>query len=229
MSVTDLLPRRAAGLPPGQREVRAFLRFSDAPLRWPPKPAPIALRISVDGEEITTLGQADLGAHQEIEQTGDFHCVTTWTRRGLRWRGVRFVDVVGQVLEEVAAGQLPPFLVATAADRVSAIYVTEDLLGDDVLLATHLDGEPLDRKHGAPLRLVSPGQYGYKNTKHLIGLDFRHHQPTSTLGKKEHLRARVAREERHSTLPNWVVRTPYRLMIIPTALAAERGLRSAPD
>ncbi len=111
---------------------------------------------------------------------------------------------------------------------MSAIYVTEDLDNDNVLLATSLDGQPLDRRHGAPLRLVSPDQYGYKNLKHLIGLDFCHEQPTSTLGPKEHLRARVVAEERHSTLPNWAVKGQYRLAIIPTALVAERTLRSSP-
>lgn len=223
--LVDLLPRRAAGLPPGQREVRAFPRFSDAPLRWPPAAGPISLCIAVDGVERRTLTAEDLAAYDTVEQTSDFHCVTTWTHRGLRWRGVRFRDVVTDVLGR----ELPPYLVASAADKVSAIYVTEDLAGPDVLLATHLDGEPLDAKHGAPLRLISPGQYGYKNPKHLIGLDFRSTEPTSTLGNKEHLRARVDREERHATLPNWAVRIPYRLMIIPTALAADRGLRSRPD
>ena len=118
---------------------------------------------------------------------------------------------------------------AHAGDGQSAIFVTDDLLGDDVLLATQQDGALISRKHGAPLRLVSPGQYGYKNAKHLIGVDFTAAEPTSALGPKEHLRGRVALEERHASLPNWAVRIPYRLSIIPTALAAERGLRKSPE
>jgi DMSO/TMAO reductase YedYZ molybdopterin-dependent catalytic subunit len=35
----------------------------------------------------------------------------------------------------------------------------------DVLLAYEMDGEPLARPHGAPLRLVIPDMYGYKNVK----------------------------------------------------------------
>ncbi len=222
--LTGLWPRRADGLPPGQGEIRAFPRFADKPLRWAPAPAPISLTVSVEGEERARLSADELARFDPVEQTSDFHCVTTWTRRGLRWRGARFADVVGAVVGD----ELPPHLVASAADGVSAVFVTEDLLAPDVLLATHLDGAPLDRRHGAPLRLISPGQYGYKNPKHLIGLDFRHTEPASTLGPKEHRRARVAFEERHATRPNWVVRLPYRLSIIPTALAAERGLRNSP-
>jgi len=178
----------------------------------------------VDGDPISTFSADDLGRFEQVEQVSDFHCVTTWTYRGARWGGVRF----GQLAATVFDGTTPPYLAAHAADRMSAIYVTDDLDNNNVLLATKLDGQPLDRRHGAPLRLVSPDQYGYKNIKHLVGLDFRHEEPASTMGPKEHLRARVAAEERHSSLPNWAVKAPYRLTIIPTALVAERALRSSP-
>ena len=35
----------------------------------------------------------------------------------------------------------------------------------DVMLAYEMDGRPLPRVHGAPLRLVIPEMYGYKNVK----------------------------------------------------------------
>jgi len=178
----------------------------------------------VDGELICTFSADDLGRLEQVSQVSDFHCVTTWTYRGAHWAGVRFSELAATVFD----GATPPFLAAHAADRMSAIYVADDLDNDNVLLATKLDGLPLDRRHGAPLRLVSPNQYGYKSIKHLVGLDFRHEEPSSTVGPKEHLRARVAAEERHSSLPNWAVKAPYRLSIIPTAFAAERTLRSPP-
>ncbi|CAN5653274.1 sulfite oxidase-like oxidoreductase [soil metagenome] len=225
MTLRELIPRRAAGLPPGQRQVRAFARFSDNPLRSAPPIEPIALAVSVDGDPIRTFSADDLGRFEQVEQVSDFHCVTTWTYLGARWGGVRFSELAAIVFN----GATPPYLAAHGADRMSAIYVTDDLDNDNVLLATKLDGQPLNRRHGAPLRLVSPDQYGYKNIKHLLELDFRHKKPSSTLGPKEHLRARVAVEERHSSLPNWAVKVQYRLSIIPTALVAERTLRSSPQ
>ena len=80
--------------------------------------------------------------------------------------------------------------------------------------------------HGtaSPLRLVSPSQYGYKSVKHLAGFDVRRAQPR--LGGKEHLRARVALEERHSRIPGRLLRVPYRMLIAPTAVMAERSLRA---
>jgi len=35
------------------------------------------------------------------------------------------------------------------------------------MLAYEMDGQPLKREHGAPLRLVIPDMYGYKNVKWL--------------------------------------------------------------
>ncbi len=225
MTIRELIPRHAKGLPPGQRQVRAFPRFSDNPLRPTPPSGPIALTVSIDGDPTRTFSADDLGRLEQVDQVSDFHCVTTWTYRGARWGGVRFRELAAILFD----GTPPPYLVAHAADRMSAVYVTDDLDNDNVLLATKLDGQPLDRRHGAPLRLVSPDQYGYKNIKHLVGLDFRHEEPSSTMGPKEHLRARVAAEERHSSLPNWAVKVQYRLSIIPTALVAERTLRSSPQ
>ena len=38
------------------------------------------------------------------------------------------------------------------------------------MLAYEMDGKPLPRVHGAPVRLVIPEMYGYKNVKWLNGI-----------------------------------------------------------
>lgn len=251
MSVRSLYPRRADGLPPGQRELDVMPRFSDKPLRWVPAAGPISFEVAVEGRTVAKFDAEDLTEFQAVEQTSDFHCVTTWTVRDLRWGGVRLADVLTAATDgdnrspadkngqaqgddvpsevDMARRDLPPFAVVSAADGPQAIFMTEDLLGSDVLLATRLNGEPLTGRHGAPLRLVSPRQYGYKSTKHVKSIDLVANEPLSSIGAKEHLRARVALEERHSKLPNWLLRVPYRLMIAPTALAGERGLKNSPS
>jgi len=35
----------------------------------------------------------------------------------------------------------------------------------DAMLAYEMDGKPLPREHGAPVRVVIPEMYGYKNVK----------------------------------------------------------------
>ncbi|MDT9690212.1 molybdopterin-dependent oxidoreductase [Streptomyces sp. P9(2023)] len=44
-----------------------------------------------------------------------------------------------------------------------------EALHPDTLLATHLNGEPLTPRHGAPVRLVVPGRYAVADVKWLVG------------------------------------------------------------
>lgn len=214
-------PRRADGLPVGQRLLDEMPRFTDLPHLAPPDmPAEPRLEIRHEGEPIAVVTGADLEALHPRDHLADFHCVTGWSVKGLTWTGVP----LREVLASVGIIQAPtPYLVARTGDRRKAAFVWEDAVAENVVLATHLNGARLDDRHGKPLRLVSPGQYGYKSVKHLVAIDFRAEEPS--VMSKEHLRARVALEERHPTLPNWIVKLPYRLAIPPTAYVAERTLR----
>ncbi len=222
------LPRRSEGLPPGQREVQLFPRFSDQPLRWAPPVESIELKLAVEGVEHEVIDAKRLEEFEMVERSYDFHCVTTWTYRNVQWRGVLLNDVLAAEFGIGFADELPPYAVASAGDRQACTFVGEDLFDPTVLLATGMQGLPLTRRHGAPLRLVTPLQYGYKNAKHLVEINFVSSEPEGTFGAKEHLRARVAHEERHSRLPARLLRAPYRLTVVPTALAADRGLKKSP-
>jgi DMSO/TMAO reductase YedYZ molybdopterin-dependent catalytic subunit len=218
--MTRYWPRNAPGLPPGQRLLPEMPRFANHPLRPPPAPAQSRLEISRAGAAIAVLTAADLDALGPREHRADFHCVTTWSVTGLVWTGVPLREVLASAgITEGTA----PYLVATGADGHRMAFVWEDVVAPDVILATALDGAPLDARHGAPLRLVSPSQYGYKNVKHLVSLDLRTERPA--LGSKEHLRARVAAEERHPKLPASLVIWPYRILIPAVAHLSERTLR----
>jgi DMSO/TMAO reductase YedYZ molybdopterin-dependent catalytic subunit len=220
-------PRRAPGLPPGQRALDAFPRFADDPRRPPPAAPPRALRITSTATEEVTIGFDELRRSTHAGSiVADFHCVTTWTARRRTWTGVPL-----RRWWTTSIGPLPtePFAVVDAADGYGAVFLTDDLFADGVMLAWALDGEPLDRRHGASMRLVSPAQYGYKNVKHVESITLHHARPTSRLGAKEHLRARVELEERHSRIPGRLLRWPYRVAVPITAIVAERTLaRLAP-
>ncbi len=221
--MTRYWPRAVDGLPPGQGLLAEMPRFTDKPFLPPPATSTgpdLAITLGrqplarVSGDLLESLGPRDVRA--------DFHCVTTWSVKGLVWRGVPLRGVLAAVgITEMPAA----YAVALGADRQWASFVWEDLSADDVLLATHLDGEPLDARHGGPLRLVTPSQYGYKNVKHLTTLNFQHHEPAVV--PKQHLRARVALEERHTRLSARALRLPYRMLIGPTARLSERSLRRA--
>jgi len=198
-------------------------RFTDRPTEAPPaSDGEAQLSVSRNGEPVGEINGADIDALGPAEVTADFHCVTTWSARDVVWTGVALRDVLASLglLDEPTA-----FVRARAKDTRRGTFVWDDAVSPTVLLATHIDGKPLGVRHGGPLRLVAPAHYGYKSIKHLESLDLRD-QPPSYLGK-EHLRGRVAEEERHPKVPGRLLRVPYRLLVVPTSALAERSLDEA--
>jgi DMSO/TMAO reductase YedYZ molybdopterin-dependent catalytic subunit len=217
-------------LPPGQYELNEFPRFGLPQFanRVPKETRHVSLEIKGDvGQRITISDE--LFKLPRIDQTSDFHCVTTWTRRSLRWSGFRFSDVHERI---VVPGARPEraatFVVLRSQDGYRTSLPLEDLLADDVLLADRLDGEPLSVEHGAPLRLVAPAHYGYKSTKHLCAIelwrDARHFRPVSKFRFMTHARARVALEERGTGVPGWLLRHLYRPLVRPGIWLFRRAL-----
>ena len=106
-----------------------------------------------------------------------------------------------------------------AQDGCKTSLELEDLLAQDVLLADTLNGQPLSIEHGAPIRLVAPEHYGYKNLKHVSKIEFYSNMPVIKRGLSaflDHPRARVHEEERSRWIPGWVLRYAYRLLISGT-------------
>jgi DMSO/TMAO reductase YedYZ molybdopterin-dependent catalytic subunit len=173
------------------------------------------------------------------ELIADFHCVTGWTAPGLHWGGVAFRTFYETVIVP-EAGPEPgvSHLLLKGADGFSIALLLEDALDEDVLLADRLGGKALDSNHGAPVRLLSPKQYGYKSAKHLCGIELHTREPKDGYRKgvrrrlvklliTPHLRARVAQEERHRYLPAWLVRGFYRKVIRPLWLWGFRRCRAS--
>jgi len=71
-------PRRAGGLPPGQRLMTEMPRFTDLPHLPPPEmSSEPRLEISNEGETIAVLTGEDIEALKPTDHLADFHCVTT--------------------------------------------------------------------------------------------------------------------------------------------------------
>ena len=214
-------------LPPGQTAIRGFPRFGTHAHHPPPAvPAEPTLHVSGALAEPLTLPVRELRTLPRREVVADFHCVAGWSAIGLRWEGVPFAAFHREVLAPRAAGTVTHVKFA-GSDGHWSVALLEDVLGDDVLLADHLDGRPLDGTHGAPLRLVSPGQYGFINTKHLCRIELLTAEPATCVGTastqariglrlfgyKRFVRARVWEQERHRFLPPRLVREISRLLI----------------
>jgi DMSO/TMAO reductase YedYZ molybdopterin-dependent catalytic subunit len=122
-----------------------------------------------DAQAPCAVALAELTALPRYEQTSDFHCVATWSRRGLLWSGYGFRDFYEQIVVPRARPERVVRYVVLRVWMDTGRFPLNDALADDVMLVDSLDGQALSLEHGAPIRLVAPAHYGYKSAKHLCG------------------------------------------------------------
>jgi DMSO/TMAO reductase YedYZ molybdopterin-dependent catalytic subunit len=106
-----------------------------------------------------------------VRTHSDFHCVTRWSRFDNDWQGVAFREILKTVQPKPESSHV----LVHAEQGFTANVPLADLDRDDVLLATHHDGQPLPADHGYPLRLVVPQLYAWKSVKWVRGLEFLDH------------------------------------------------------
>jgi DMSO/TMAO reductase YedYZ molybdopterin-dependent catalytic subunit len=131
---------------------------------------PATWKLSIGGlvEEQVSFSYEQLRALPRVNQISTFHCVTGWTVKNVHWGGVRMKDVLAQARPLPNAHALE----FTSAERPYIDYLTTQQASlADVMLAYEMNGKPLLREHGAPLRLIIPEMYGYKNVKWLERID----------------------------------------------------------
>jgi DMSO/TMAO reductase YedYZ molybdopterin-dependent catalytic subunit len=125
---------------------------------------PDAYRLSVTGEVQTPLllSFAELQAMPRTRLTRDFQCVTGWRVPDVRWEGVRLSELLDQA---GVRGRAVQFLSFDGAYTES--LTLEQARRNDVLVVDTLDGKPIGRDHGGPVRLLVAPMYGYKSCKWL--------------------------------------------------------------
>jgi DMSO/TMAO reductase YedYZ molybdopterin-dependent catalytic subunit len=193
----------------------------------PPRQIPADYRIEVRGDGVPPrdLHLADLHVLTRQTLVADHHCVAGWSALGLKWSGFAVDELYERLVRPtLRPGAAVTHVAFTGLDSMRSIVRLEDVLAPGVLLADRLDGAPLTPEHGAPIRLLSPQQYGFVSTKYLCRIELYDHEPAgqyhavSSVNRilrlvRPHERARVWREERHRFLPSWVARRVYRLVV----------------
>jgi len=147
-------------LPVGQTETSGWPvldlgRQPDVPLEtW---------ELIVDGavEEPQRLSWKDFLALLQVEDVSDFHCVTTWSKMDVPWKGVQLATVIALARPKPEASHV----MTHAYDGYTTNLPLEEALKDDVLLVHSAEGRPLPKEHGGPVRIITPQLYAWKGAK----------------------------------------------------------------
>ena len=132
---------------------------------------PATFELSITGlvERPQRLRWSDVAALPGEQQTSTFHCVTGWSVDNVHWEGIRPQTIIDLVRPKAAARFVSLQSLETPyIDQISL----EQFREPNAMLARRQDGKPLTRSHGAPLRLILPSMYGYKNVKWVRELRF---------------------------------------------------------
>jgi len=122
------------------------------------KPAfdPAAWRLVVDGlvERRLSLALRDLLRFPRLGVEADFRCHEGWVVPKIQWEGVRLPPLLARARVSPEAR----FLTIHSGEYSFVLSVAE-ARHSGVLLATHMNDQPLTPEHGAPLRLVVPAAW----------------------------------------------------------------------
>jgi DMSO/TMAO reductase YedYZ molybdopterin-dependent catalytic subunit len=163
-------PAMGDRIPPGQYRTEKFpvLHYGSVPAtdlaKWDFKvyglvDAPVALT----WDQFKTLPRKTV--------TTDIHCVTRWSKLDTVWEGV----AIQEILRLAGVRPNATHAISHAEGGYTANLPLSILDDDDVLLADTFDGQPLEKEHGWPLRLLVPKRYFWKSSKWIRGLEFLDH------------------------------------------------------
>jgi DMSO/TMAO reductase YedYZ molybdopterin-dependent catalytic subunit len=127
-------------------------------------------QLSIDGavENPVVLRWTDFLDLPQTEDVSDFHCVTTWSKLRMHWKGVRLLDIAALVVPLDRASHIMCY----GYDGYSTNVSLEEALKPDVLLVHSYNGAPLPKEHGGPCRMITPQLYAWKGSKWINRIEF---------------------------------------------------------
>lgn len=129
----------------------------------------LEVRGAIDND--ITMSFGDLDAYEQIDQESTLMCISNRIGAGLfsnaNWRGIRMRDV----LESAGVHDDAYEVKLSGADAFVDTFGMDYALDENTLLVYQINGEPLPRIHGYPVRVIVPGLYGEKNVKWITRID----------------------------------------------------------
>ena len=163
-------PAIAERIPPGQYRTEKFpvLHYGSVPTtdlaKWD-------FKVFGEVDNPITLTWDQFKALPRKSVHTDIHCVTRWTKLDTDWKGV----AIQEILKLAQVRPNATHVVAHSEQGYTANLPLSVLDDDDVMLADTFGGQPLEREHGYPLRLLVPKRYFWKSAKWIRGLEFLDH------------------------------------------------------
>jgi DMSO/TMAO reductase YedYZ molybdopterin-dependent catalytic subunit len=183
------------GLPPGQYDARDDWPVLSAEVTPDLSPADWTFRVGGLVAEPRTWDRAAADRLPTSAYEGDIHCVTGWSKFGVRFGGVS----LDAFLEAVRPLPSATHAVAYAHTGYTANLPLADLTGGRAWIVWEYDGLPLAPEHGGPARLVVPHLYFWKSVKWIAGLELLDHDEPGFWEKNGyHARGNPWEEQRYS-------------------------------
>ena len=111
-----------------------------------------------------TLTLDDLVARPRTHLVRDFQCVTGWRVPNVHWEGVRLSTLLDRA--GIQPGQKAVQFTSYDGTYTESLSMAQ-ARRPDVLVVDTLDGKPIGRDHGGPVRMLVAPMYGYKSCKWL--------------------------------------------------------------
>jgi DMSO/TMAO reductase YedYZ molybdopterin-dependent catalytic subunit len=180
-------------LPPGQRVIERLKPMGGQP--GDPNTSNYRLKIHGEVNSPFELTFAELLALPQTTVAYDVHCVTTWSVLGAKWKGVTLLELAKRAGVKDSARHV----IFEAAHGYTANVPRKDALKPNVMVVHELEGLPLARTHGGPVRGLVPDLYFWKSAKWLTGIRFvQRDEPGYWETRGYHNHADPWKEERHS-------------------------------
>ena len=145
--------------------------------KWPVLDLGIQPDISLAEWKLVLTGEVEEPVELNWEQfmdlpqtndTSDFHCVTAWSKLGINWSGVRLIDLAALAQPKATATHI----LCYGYDDYTTNISLEEALKPDVLLVHSVEGKPLPKEHGGPVRMITPQLYAWKGSKWISKIEF---------------------------------------------------------
>ena len=155
-------------LPPGQNETKKFPVLQKGSIAHIDR-ANYKLEIEGAIENPKEFSLEELNKLQDKEIVADIHCVTSWSKFDTKWSGISFETLLSIVKPKNSAN----FVEFLCADEDFTTTVPiEAIKSKNSILALTYEGEPINDKHGGPIRPIIPDLYFYKSAKWVIKITF---------------------------------------------------------